>query len=156
MRLGLAKFSDHVRNQVDIIISSQDTLRTFKILVNSGDSIWPAECEDMIKVLTSMAEQNRKFHNYIRRTDQLPLAVVPLRLPLIMVLLDEYTQIAKLKRLLVILRNESWTMLDWPVEQLLDINNELDVLLENINEVLGEVGILLDRARFKERQYSTA
>jgi hypothetical protein len=156
VRLGLAEFSDHVRHHVDTIISSQDTLRALKTLFNSGDQVWPAECEDVIECLTYMSKQNRMVDNFIRRSNHLPLAVVPLRLPLIMVLLDEDTQIAKLKRLLVVLRNEGWTTLDQPVEQLIDIKDELDVLLVKSNDVLDQIGILLDRARFKEREYSIA
>jgi hypothetical protein len=42
------------------------------------------------------------------------------------------------------------------VEQLIDIKDELDVLLVKSNDVLDQIGILLDRARFKEREYSIA
>lgn len=154
MRLGLAEFNDRVRSYEKVIISTQDTLGSLKALIGSGDQIWPAECEDVIECLSLMRVQGRRFHTFIERSNHLPLAVVPLRLPLIMVLQDVDAQIAKLKLLLVVLRNEGWIVLDQPVEQLLEIKREMDILLVKNDEVLGQVSILLDRARFKEREYS--
>src|SRR6266852_4261324 len=108
MRLGLAEFSDRVHSLVKAIISTQDILRSFKTMFISGDRVWPAECEDVIECLTQMRVQGRSFHTFIERSNYLPLAVVPLRLPLIIALQDVDAQIAKLNRLLVVLRNEGW------------------------------------------------
>ncbi len=154
MRLGLAEFNDRVRSYEKAIISTQDTLGSLKTLISSEDRVRPAECEDVIECLTLMRVQSRRFHTFIERSNHLPLAVVPLRLPLIMVLQDADSQIAKLNRLLVVLRNEGWIVLDQPVEQLLVIKHEMDILLVKNDEVLDQVSILLDRARFKEREYN--
>lgn len=154
MRLGLAEFSDRVRSHLKVIISTQDRLRSLKTIFISGDRVWPAECEDVIECLNQMRVQGRSFHTFIERSNSLPLAVVPLRLNLIMALQEADAQIAKLDRLLIVLRNESWIVLDQPVEQLLDIKREMEILLVKNDEVLSQVSILLDRARFKEREYS--
>lgn len=154
MRLGLAEFNDRVRSYEKAIISTRDTLGSLKTLISSEDRVRPAECEDVIECLTLMRVQSRRFHTFIERSNHLPLAVVPLRLPLIMVLQDADSQIAKLNRLLVVLRNEGWIVLDQPVEQLLVIKHEMDILLVKNDEVLDQVSILLDRARFKEREYN--
>lgn len=154
MRLRLVEFYNRVRNYVKTIISILDTLRTIKTIFNSGDRVWPDQCEDAIECLTQMSEQSREFHAFIKRSNHLPLAVVPLRLPLIMALQDADAQIAKLNRFLVVFRNEGWITLDQPVEQLLDIKREMEILLVKNDEVLSQVSILLDRARFKEREYS--
>lgn len=156
MRSRLHEFNSRVRSHIEAIISTQDTLRSLKTLFSSGDRVWPAEYEDVIECLTQMHAQERKFLTFIERSNHLPLAVVPLRLPLLMALNDVEAQIAKLNRLLVLLRNESWIVLDQPVEHLLDAKQELDILQVQIDDVLDEVRILLDSARFKEREFSIA
>ena len=156
MRLNLAEFNDQMHNHIDVLISNREALLSLKKIFCSEDRVSPSECKDTIECVDHLDEQNCKFHAFIRLSDQLPLAVVPIRLPLIINLLDEHTQIAKLKRMLAVLLNECWTKLDQPIELLLEIKDELDALLDINSVVLDEAGILLDRADFKEREYSIA
>ena len=92
----------------------------------------------------------------IERSDRFPLAVVALRLPLFSVLADVEAQIIELNRLIIALCDDSQTTLDQSVQQVFEIENKIVLLELKSNEVLDEVAILLDRARFKEREYSIA
>ena len=98
--------------------------------------------------------RSRKLYAFLERSHNLPLAAVPLRLPLIFALQETEAQIAKLKHLLIVLRDKAYTDWDQPVEQLTEIRKELDLLETKHDKVLEQVDILLDRARFKEREYT--
>lgn len=156
MRLGLAEFSDKVRNYVDDFIATQAILLSFKTIFNSKDIVWQSNGEYVIKCLSCLSEQNYMIYTFIKHSNHLPLAVVPLRLPLIMALQDADEQIATLKRLLIEFRSQGWATLNQSVEMFLAIKMELDILLLKSDKVLDEIGILLDRAKFKEREYSIA
>jgi hypothetical protein len=158
VRLGLAEFNHQVRDHVDDVISTQDALQYLKTLFSSGDEVRPACGDEVIECLSHICECIRGFLAFIERSNHLPLAVFPLRLPLIMTLKDLEAHNAKLNRLLNVPHDvdEGLIPLNQPVEQLFDIKHELGVMQAECNKVLDQVGILLDRARFKERQYSTA
>ncbi len=153
-RLTLVEFSDLVRPYIEAIATRRDDLSTLKALFTSGERVWDSDCEDAIECLISVNHDTRQFHSCIERSDHLPLPVVPLRLPLLAALEDVEAQIIKLNRLLAALRNDSWTALDQSVEQVFEVKNELEILELKRAEVLDQVSILFDRARFKEREYS--
>lgn len=156
MRLKLADFNDRVRNHEKAIISIRASLSSLKRKFNSEDRVLPAEFRDTIECLALLRLESQKFHAFIERSNYLPLAVVPLRLPLLMALQEIETLITKLNLLLIALRNDSWTTLVQPVEQIFEVNNNLGQLDLKSEEILDEIGILLDKARFKEREYSVA
>ena len=95
--------------------------------------------EYVIKCLSCLSEQNYMIYTFIKHSNHLPLAVVPLRLPLIMALKDVEAQIAKLNRPLLVPRKEDWIILDQPVELFLDIKHEMDNLLVKNDKVLSQV-----------------
>ena len=156
MRLELADFNDYVRDHEKAILSTRDTLRFLKTKFNSEDRVWPAEFQDVIECLNLLRLESRKFHAFIERSNHLPLAVVPLRLPLLMALQDIEAQITTLNWLLVALLNDSWTSLVQSVEKIFEVKTTLGTLDLKSEEILDQIGILLDRARFKEREYSIA
>jgi hypothetical protein len=156
VRLKLSDFNDHVRNHEKVLIVTRDALRSRKQVLSSGDRVFPADFRDMMEYVTLLQQESRNFYDFIERSNHLPLAVVSLRLPLIMILQEIETMSTSINWLLANLRNESWTTLVLPVEQLFEVNNKLGLLDFKSDEVLDEIGVLLDRARFKEREYSVA
>ncbi len=155
-RLTLVEFSDLVHPYVEAIVIHQDDLSTLRALFTSGEKVWDSDCEDAINYLMTVSHDCRQFHVCIERSDHFPLSVVPLRLPLLTAFEDLEAQITKLNRLLVELRNDSWAALDQPIGQVFEVTNELDILELKGEEILDQIRILFDRARFKEREYSIA
>lgn len=153
-RLTLAEFKARTNPHIEVFNTSKDILRSLKYLFISGERVLPNKCEDAIRSLKGIGEESRKFQALIERSDHLPLAIVPIRLPLIIALKDVELQIAKLTSLLDILYDEGWTTLHQRLSRLRKINQELEVLQVQIKEILDHVTILSDRARFKEREFS--
>jgi len=69
---------------------------------------------------------------------------------------DVEAQIFELNQLIVALSLDSQVALDQSAQQVFEIKDKLIVLESKYKEVLTEIAILLDRARFKEREYNIA
>jgi len=155
-RLTLAEFSDLVHPYVEAIRSKQDKLTTFRELFSSRERIWDSDCEATIESLTDVCRACRELHTCIVRSDHFPLSVVPLRFTLLSMLDDVEAQIFELNQLIVALSLDSQVALDQSAQQVFEIKDKLIVLESKYKEVLTEIAILLDRARFKEREYNIA
>lgn len=156
MRLELTDFIDRVYSHLEIIKATQDSLQLLTDIFAFGEQDWSINCEDAIMCLTKFFKHISAFHSFIKRSDCLPLSVISYRFPLIMALTDVNLQITNLNHLLAKVRNESWTALYLPFEQLKEITNEIKILQVQNEEILDHGKILLDRVRFKEREFSTA
>jgi hypothetical protein len=153
-RLTLAEFRDLTNPHVEAFSTARDILRSLKYLFMSGDRVLPKECEDAIRSLKGIGEESRKFQALIEHSDYLPLAIVPIRLPLIIALKEVELQVAKLIYLLDILYDEGWTTLHQRLGRQKEITHELEVLQVQNKGIVDHIGILSDRARFKEKVYS--
>ncbi len=155
-RLTLKVFFDLLRPHIEAIQSAQDVLKELSYPFASGDCVMFDECEDTIDYLIDISIIYRQFQDFIKETDILPLAVVPIRLSLLTALLDANAQLAKLKELLVVFSEASGTSLFQSKEQLHEIEDELGTLQEQNAHILDQIKIFEDNARFKEREYSLA
>lgn len=153
-RLTLKAFFDLLRPHKEAIQSAKEILKELSHLFASGDHVAYDKCEDTIDYLIDISATYCKFQVLIKQSDSLPLAVVPIRLTLLTALLDANALIAKLKELLIVFSEASGTSLFQSSEQLHEIENELDALEEQNDNILDQIKIFEDNARFKERGYS--
>ncbi len=153
-RLTLTEFKDLMKPHVDSFNDARVFLRSLKYSFTSGERILPKNSHDAMRNLKSIGEESRKFQALIEYSDHLPRAIVPIRLPLIMALRDVELQVVKLSHLLDTLYDEGWTILNKRLEKLREIINELEVLQIQSKAIVDQIAMLLDVARFKEREYS--
>jgi hypothetical protein len=155
-RLTLKVFFDLLRPHREAIKLAQEGLKELTYPFVSGDRVMPDECEEAIDYLIDVSAIYRQFQIIIKQSDTLPLAVVPIRLTLLTILLDANAQIVKLKELLVVLSEASSTSLFQSPKHLYEIECELNALQEQNDQILDQVRVFTDNARFKEREYSMA
>ncbi len=151
-RLGLAVFIDFVQDYTAAISDSKDKLQAVHVLFLSGQLITPPEFENASKCIHNIGEYCRKFHAFIEESTNLPLVVIPLRLPLLIALKDVGLQVSRLKQLFAALQEVIWTTHDRPIEQQLLIQQELEELRLGCEEVLDQVTNLTNDLRFEEHR----
>jgi len=105
VRQELTEFFDLLFKFNAVINDTQKELQTIDILFFSRQPVLsPNDFEKALECLDRIDEWSRQFHSSIRQSIQLPLVVIPLRLPLLMTLLDVQAQVAKLKYLVTLQR----------------------------------------------------
>ena len=152
-RLTRDEFSNLLRPHLEDIVAVREGLQEIKCLFCSGDRILPSEFENTIQYLKRTCEHQREFYALIESSEFVPTSVVPLRLPLMIALMDMEVQITKLNELLDMLCSDGWRTLQQPAERLIEIRKAIKTLISEVDEVSHQINILLDRARFKEREY---
>lgn len=155
-RLSLDEFALRLRRHIWAIANAQESLLPLREVFDSGRRVWPAACSEIIQRLTASSEHGRRFHASLENSMNLPLAVVPLRLSLLVTLKNRELQITKLCQLLAVLRDKGKVALSQPAEDRYTILRELDVLIQYSAQAVQQAEELLSRARERERDYSAA
>jgi hypothetical protein len=160
-RLELPEFIECVQTCATAINDYQSTLDTIHALFLSAQLITPPEFEDANRCIHDIGEFCYKFHAFIEESINLPLIVIPVRLPLLIALKNVVLHIIRLNQLFAALREVIWTTLDQSAEQRLLIQHELEELLVGCQEILDRVTNLTNdlryekhRSRFSKRPYS--
>lgn len=153
VRLDLTGFFDLLVKYNAIIRNTQQELRAIGALFFSRQPILsPSDLEKALECLDQIDEWSRRFHTSIRQSIQLPLVVIPLRLPLLMALLDVQAQVAKLKQLVAMQREALWSSLYPTAEQRVAIQQSTEKLRLHCNEVLEQMDILKDKLRYERHR----
>lgn len=106
MRQELTGFFDLLFKFNATINDTQKELQTIDILFFSRQLVLsPCDFDKALEYLDHIDEWSHRFQSSIRQSIHLPLVVIPLRLPLLMSLLDVQAQVAKLKHLVTLQRD---------------------------------------------------
>ncbi len=159
VRQELTGFFDLLFNYHAIIKVTQKELQTIDVLFFARQpSLSPGDFEKALECLDQIDKWSRRFHSSIRQSIQLPLVVIPLRLPLLMAILNVQSQVAKVKQLVTLQREALWSSLYPTAEQRVVIQQGVEKLRQHCEEVLEQMDILMEklsyerhRARFEKR-----
>ena len=97
-RLTREDFDKQVFSCIQTIETSQDRQRAIKKTFKPGGWYKPSEYRDAINYVTTVGECCQSFHDYIEKSDYLPLSVVPFRLPVLIALKRVNLQMKHLKQ----------------------------------------------------------
>ncbi len=100
VRQELTGFFDLLFKYSAIIKGTQKELQSIDVLFFARQpNLSPVDLEKALECLDQIDKWSRNFHSSFRQSIQLPLVVIPLRLPLLMAILNVQSQVAKVKQL---------------------------------------------------------
>jgi hypothetical protein len=153
VRQELTGFFDLLFKYNAVIKGTQKELQTINTSFFSRQSdSSPSDFEKALECLDQIDEWSRRFHSSIRQSIQLPLVVIPLRLPLLMAILNVQSQVAKMKQLVTLQREALWRSLYPTVEQWVAIQQGAEKLRQHCDEVLEQMDILMEKLRYEKHR----
>ena len=140
---------DEVRNLTlvhwsDITEMRASVMHARKLFL-SRETIWPDQCNSAIELLHALGQAIQKFYRFLDITPQLPLAVCPLRYPLVTGLHRIDSQINDLKLLITIFRSNCRIPSHQTFMQLDEIRQDVESLLESWKDAQRNVKLFLDQ-----------
>src|SRR5438067_2498923 len=104
-RLLLDNFMTRVQKYQKDIVASQGSVLYALDLFSEGEGIWPDNCDEVIDTMHKVSEPIREFCGLLDSHRQLPVAVSPLRYPLMKTLYHVDELVNELSLLLTIFRS---------------------------------------------------
>ncbi len=152
-RLTRDEFFDRMQPYIDKFSFLCETLDILSSSFVVGGRVMIEECEGVIECAIEISHVCSQLKELIKRPD-IPLALLPIRLPLLTALIDASASVAKLEKLLYIFLDRCSTSLVQPTEERIEIASDLNALQGQIEQILAQVKDLKDQARFQEQKYS--
>src|SRR5262249_51191822 len=115
--------------------------------------IWPSNCDNAIAGLASSQEPIQNLNALLQAIDLLPLAVIPLRLPLMVALKRTEKQLMRVLQLVEVLRDACQRTPGQTTRQQREVRQALEALRQSNDLILKEVDSLRDRVQFQEQMY---
>jgi hypothetical protein len=153
-QLRLDNFMDRVQKHRTDIAASQGSVLYALDLFSESEGVWPDNCDQVIDAMRKMGEPIREFCGLLDSHTQLPVAVSPLRFPLMKTLYHVDELVNELSLLLTIFRPVCRIPSRKVFTQRREIQRKLESLAQSLEEIDQNVDKLPERIDFQERLLS--
>jgi len=141
------------KHRTDIAASQGSVLYALK-LFSESEGIWPDNCDQVIDTMHKMSEPVQAFCGLLDSHTQLPIAISPLRYPLMKTLYHVDELVNELSQLLTIFRSVCRLPSRKVFTQRREIERKLESLAQSLEEIDQNVDKLPERVDFQERLLS--
>ncbi len=147
----LDNFMSRVQTHRKDIVASQSSVLYALDIFSEGEGIWPDNCDQVIDTMRMLNEPVREFCGLLDSHVQLPIAVSPLRYPLMKTLYHIDDLVNELSQLLTLFRSVCRLPARRVFTQRREIQLKLESLAQSLKEIDQNVDKLPERIDFQER-----
>lgn len=151
-RLKLDDFLELAREHQSGIVSALRSVARVYELFSQKEDIWSDQCTYATTLLSTVSRPVKELSKLLETTDQLPIAVVTIRHRLLLTLQNVDEQVHLLSRLISAFATICQTPSRQMIKQRQEILWKVEKLLQNGEDILQQIDILFDQARFQERR----
>lgn len=146
--LTFVEFCDRVRYHTADLSAVLKDLRGISTILETVAKIKNSDIGSIVKPVALLSEQVSVFCVFIEQSTYLPLSVIPYRLPLIIALKEGEADLGQINKMYAEFSKISRSDVGRDEESLQIFGKKLEELSADIEEIITQSRLLLDRARF--------